>query len=183
MDKIKPYWQNPRQNDEAVAVVRKSIERYGYNVLITVDTDGVIIGGHTRYKALQEMGWQKVPVMVLDHLDADQIRQFRIADNKTQEFAEWEPVLLAQELREIDVDALKPFFAEGEIEVLVEDSVTPKNYKAATNQNIRDRQACLWDKFKQMQAKRADGLIEVACPDCGERFSIAAADVEGLSSG
>jgi ParB-like chromosome segregation protein Spo0J len=85
---IKPYWRNPRDNREAVEKVKKSIEEYGYNQFIAVDRSHVIIAGHTRFLALQALGWKKAPVMVLD-LDEKKAKAYRIIDNKTNEFATW----------------------------------------------------------------------------------------------
>lgn len=96
---IKPYEKNPRKNDAAVDSVAKSIKEFGWQVPIVVDTDMVIICGHTRLKAAMKLGLTEVPVHVADKLTPEQIQAFRIADNKTSELAEWDYALLADELR------------------------------------------------------------------------------------
>ena len=91
---IKPYPGNPRQNDAAVDAVAASIKEFGFRQPIVVDSEGVIICGHTRYKAAQKLGLEKVPVHVAKDLPPEQIRAYRIADNKTADLAAWDYELL-----------------------------------------------------------------------------------------
>ena len=99
---IKPYEKNPRVNDQAIDAVAESIRRFGFRQPIVVDSDGVIIVGHSRLKAAQKLGLDKVPVHVARDLTAAQIRAYRIADNKTAELAEWNMDLLSMELAELE---------------------------------------------------------------------------------
>ena len=99
-----PYDRNPRKNDEAVKDVKASIEQFGFKVPIVIDADGVIVAGHTRLKAAKELGWAEVPCIVADDLNEEQIKAFRLADNKTGEAAEWDVELLNTELFELDFD-------------------------------------------------------------------------------
>ncbi|MBW7906218.1 MAG: ParB N-terminal domain-containing protein [Phycisphaerae bacterium] len=98
---IKPYEKNPRVNDAAVDAVAESIRRFGFRQPIVVDEAGVIVCGHTRWKAAQKLGLDKVPVHVARDLTPEQIRAYRIADNKTAELAEWNLELLPLEMAEL----------------------------------------------------------------------------------
>jgi len=98
LDAIKPYPGNPRQNDEAVDAVAMSLQQFGFRQPIVVDGDGVIIVGHTRYKAAQKLGLTQVPVHVATDLSAAQVKAYRIADNQTASIAEWDFELLPIEL-------------------------------------------------------------------------------------
>ncbi len=98
---IKPYDKNPRDNDAAVDAVAESIRRFGFRQPIVVDEAGVIVCGHTRWKAAQKLGLAEVPVHVARDLTPEQIRAYRIADNKTAELAEWNAELLPIELAEL----------------------------------------------------------------------------------
>jgi DNA modification methylase len=98
---IRPYPNNPRNNDQAVAAVAASIREFGFRQPIVVDENGVIVVGATRYKAAQQLGLKKVPVHVARGLTAAQIKAYRIADNKTAELAEWNEELLIRELIEL----------------------------------------------------------------------------------
>lgn len=109
ISKIKPYDKNPRKNDKAVEAVAKSIQQYGWQQAIVVDKNYVIIAGHTRYKASQKLGLKKVPVKVADTLTDEQVRAFRLADNKTAELAEWDNKLLLEELEAIGEDLFTGF--------------------------------------------------------------------------
>ena len=107
LDKIKPYQSNPRLNDAAVDPVARSIQEFGFRQPIVVDKDGWIVVGHTRDRAAQKLGLKSVPVHVARGLSESQIRAYRIADNKTHEFADWDWDALANELaalRESDFD-------------------------------------------------------------------------------
>ena len=77
-----PYKNNPRKNDEAVKYVANSIKEFGFKVPIVIDKDNVIVAGHTRYKASQQLGLKEVPCIVADDLTEDQVYAFRLADNK-----------------------------------------------------------------------------------------------------
>ena len=102
---IKPYEKNPRKNDEAVEYVANSIKEFGFKVPIVIGKNGVIVAGHTRYKAAQELGLEKLPCIIADDLTEEQVKAFRIADNKVGEFAEWDFDLLGEELDGIfDID-------------------------------------------------------------------------------
>lgn len=98
---IRPYDQNPRINDDAVEAVMASLREFGFRQPIVVDSDGVIICGHTRFKAAQRLGLEQVPVHVATDLTPAQIKAYRIADNQTATLAEWNMDLLPLELTEL----------------------------------------------------------------------------------
>lgn len=102
IDEIKIYENNPRKNDQAVEGVKKSIKEFGFKVPMIITSDKVIIAGHTRLKAAQQLGYKEVPCVIADDLTEDQIRAFRIADNKTAETAEWDFELLKAELEGLE---------------------------------------------------------------------------------
>lgn len=102
---IKPYDKNPRKNDKAVDYVANSIREFGFKVPIVLDKDNVIVAGHTRFKAAKKLGLKVVPCIVADDLSEEQIKAFRLADNKVAERAEWDDDLLEEELGGIfDID-------------------------------------------------------------------------------
>jgi hypothetical protein len=101
---IKPYPNNPRINDDAVDAVASSIKEFGFRQPIVVDTDGVIICGHTRFKAAQKLGLEKVPIHVATDLTPEQIKAYRIADNKSSELADWNFDLLPIELGDLQTN-------------------------------------------------------------------------------
>ena len=108
LTEIEPYANNPRVNDGAVDALCASIKEFGFRVPILLDTEGVVVSGHTRLKAAEKLGMKKVPCIVLDGLTEDEIRQFRIVDNKSAELAKWDFAALAEELdgiQEINMDA------------------------------------------------------------------------------
>lgn len=98
LTEIRPYDDNPRRNEAAVGPVANSIKEFGFQSPIIVDRDGVIIAGHTRYKAAKRLGLKEVPVVFATELTPEQAQAYRIADNSTGELAEWDPALLLQEL-------------------------------------------------------------------------------------
>ena len=98
---VKPYANNPRDNEAAIDVVMASIREFGFRQPIVVDGDGVIVVGHTRFLAAKKLGLAKVPVHVARDLTPAQIKAYRIADNKTAELAEWNYELLPIELGEL----------------------------------------------------------------------------------
>lgn len=102
---IQPYEKNPRKNDDAVKYVMESIRQFGFKVPIVVDKDGVIVAGHTRYKASRKLHIEEVPCIIADDLSDEQIRAYRLADNKVGELAEWDFDLLEGEFENIvDID-------------------------------------------------------------------------------
>jgi site-specific DNA-methyltransferase (adenine-specific) len=103
-DKIIPYKNNPRKNDDAVPYVMESIKEFGFKVPIIIDKDNVIVAGHTRLKAAKELGLTEVPTIKADDLTEEQIKAFRLADNKVSEKAEWDMELLGQELEDLNID-------------------------------------------------------------------------------
>ena len=98
------YENNPRNNDDAVEPVAKSIQEFGWRQPIVVDRDNVIVAGHTRYRAAIKLGLETVPCVVADDLSPDAIKAYRLVDNKTSEFAQWNLDLLNSELGAIDFD-------------------------------------------------------------------------------
>lgn len=101
---IIPYDKNPRNNESAVAPTKASIEAFGFQQPIVIDKNNVIVCGHTRYLAAKELGLEKVPCKIADDLTDDEIKAYRLADNKTAEFATWDFELLNSEIEDIDID-------------------------------------------------------------------------------
>ena len=99
-----PYENNPRNNDEAVDYVANSIKQFHFQVPIIIDKDNVVVAGHTRLKACKKLGIEEVPCVVADDLTEDQIKAFRIADNKVGEVSTWDMEKLGFELADIDID-------------------------------------------------------------------------------
>jgi hypothetical protein len=97
-----PYENNPRMNDNGVQPVIESIKAYGFKVPIVVDGNNVVICGHTRLKAALQMGLDSVPCIIADDLSAEQVKAFRIADNKVSDFSIWDNKLLLEELTALD---------------------------------------------------------------------------------
>lgn len=101
INRLVPYINNPRKNDKAVDAVAASIKEFGFKVPVTVDKNNVLVTGHTRIKAALKLGIDKVPVIVLDDLNEEQVKAFRLVDNKVSEIAEWDFEALATELADI----------------------------------------------------------------------------------
>jgi len=102
VDELIPYVNNPRINDHAVDAVASSIKNFGFRVPIIIDARNEIVAGHTRLKAAKKLGMKEIPTLVADDLDDNQIRAFRLADNKVGELAEWDFTVLEIELQNID---------------------------------------------------------------------------------
>lgn len=102
IDVLIPYENNPRINDEAVEYVAKSIKEYGFKVPIIVDKNNIIVAGHTRYKASKELGLKEVPCIVANDLTDEQIKAFRLADNKVSDYSIWDNTALLEELQDLE---------------------------------------------------------------------------------
>ena len=123
---IKPYEKNPRLNDMAIEAVARSIQEFGLRQPIVIDADGVIVVGHTRWKAAAKLGLERVPVHVACELTPEQARAYRIADNATADLATWDLELLPGELAELqqlDVDLSVLGFGEDELAKLLDPGV------------------------------------------------------------
>ena len=136
IDDIVPYENNPRINDDAVEMVANSIKEFGFKVPIVIDENNVIVTGHTRHKASKSLGLTQVPCIRATDLTPEQIKAFRLADNKVSELAQWDFDKLQMELDEIEMDMSDFGFDleidEIELEDIVEDKAPeiPKEPKA-----------------------------------------------------
>ena len=119
LNELIPYDNNPRNNDEAVDYVAESIKEFGFKVPIIIDKNNVIVAGHTRYKASKKLGINEVPCLVADDLTEEQVKAFRLADNRVGEIATWDFDKLEIELATLDNMELFGFddvFTDGERE-------------------------------------------------------------------
>ena len=114
LSELIPYEKNPRKNDDAVKYVKASIKEFGFKVPIVIDKDNVIVAGHTRYKAAKDLKMDEVPCIVADDLTEEQVKAFRLADNKVSEKADWDFNLLSVELEDLlDFDMSEFGFDDG----------------------------------------------------------------------
>lgn len=116
VDQLVPYYNNPRLNNDAVDAVANSIKEFGFKQPIVIDKDNVIIAGHTRWEASQELGLTEVPIIRADDLTEEQIKAYRIADNKTAELAEWDLDKLELEMMDLDDGYMSQFGFDFELE-------------------------------------------------------------------
>lgn len=143
---IRPYENNPRKNDGAVDAVAASIKEFGWKVPVVIDKDGVIVAGHTRYKAAQKLGIDRIPCIVADDLTEEQVKAYRLVDNKVGELAGWDFEQLGIELDEIQSIDMKDF-----------------GFNEAFDP------ADLDDLFSDAQPKEKE-TKRIQCPHCGEWF-------------
>ena len=101
VDRIRPYENNPRLNEDAIPLVRKSIEEFGSQVPLVLDKDLVVVTGHTRLAAAKEIGMDTVPCIIASELSPEQVKAFRLADNKVSETAGWDFEMLQTELGDL----------------------------------------------------------------------------------
>ena len=123
IDEVIPYARNPRANDAAVDAVAASINKFGFRQPIVVDEQGVIVVGHTRFKAARRLGLDEVPVHVAEGLTEAQVKAYRLADNRTADYAHWDEELLPLELAdlsELEYDLAATGFTQEELARLLE---------------------------------------------------------------
>lgn len=131
LNEIRPYEKNPRRNDDSVKYVAESIKEFGFKVPIVIDKDGVIVAGHTRYKAAKKLGMDEVPCIVADDLTEEQVKAFRLADNKVGEFSDWDELLLGEELTSIMDDMTR--FGFEELTEIAESELMDEKYTLKVN--------------------------------------------------
>lgn len=173
LSEIHPYPNNPRKNDGAVEAVKESIRQCGYVAPIIVDENMEILAGHTRYKAMKSLGGAQIQVIVRSGLTEEQKRKYRILDNKTNEFAEWDLEKLEAELADLDFDGFDFDFGiddPAEEKEVVEDEYDaplpeePKSKRGDIYQLGRHRLMCgdstdINDVEKLMGGNKADILL------------------------
>lgn len=123
ISKIKPYEKNPRKNDNAIDKVANSIKEFGFKQPIVVDKDYTIIAGHTRYQGANKLQLKEVPIIVADDLTPEQVKAYRIADNRVAQESEWDYDLLKiefEELQEIDYNLLETGFDQKELDEMLQ---------------------------------------------------------------
>lgn len=122
ISKIKPYKNNPRDNSEAIGEVAKSIKAYGFQQPVVVDKDGTIIVGHTRYEAAKSLGLKTIPVVWASNLNEQQVKGYRLADNKTSDYSVWDNKKLLQELQDVDENIYTGFKESSIFEDVLDES-------------------------------------------------------------
>lgn len=118
VDKIIPYKQNPRKNDDAVNIVKKSLKEFGFQQPLVLDANYEIVVGHTRYNAALKLGMNEIPCILAEHLSDEQIKAYRIMDNKSAEYSKWNTDLLTKEIIELlesDYDISLTGFTQNEL--------------------------------------------------------------------
>jgi ParB-like chromosome segregation protein Spo0J len=142
---VQPYDRNPRINDGAVDAVAASLREFGFRQPIVVDQFGTIIAGHVRHKAAIKMGMKKVPVYVATDLTPEQVRAYRLADNKTHELSDWDFSLLEKELEGLDFDMTQFGFDSLDFDPVSADEVP---------------------RLDEIETK------PIICPHCGREFQV-----------
>ena len=154
INELKPYKNNPRKNDKAVDAVAKSIQQFGFKEPIVIDKDKVIVCGHTRLKAAQKLKLEKIPCVIADDLTPEEIKAFRLIDNKTAELAEWDFDMLSDELSDIEI----PEFDMTEFDFGI------KNF------SVQDAEKT-FENFEDNVSKAKERKV-IVCPKCGEKIQI-----------
>lgn len=172
LDRLVPYWRNPRKNDVAVEKVKKSIEEYGYVQPIVVDNKLTIIAGHTRYRALKELGYEEVPVIIAD-MPEKKAKEYRIIDNRTSEYATWTPDLALE---------LKEFSDPAFLDIFFPDVKLDPDFAQATalraEQSIEEIAADLERRYQQASEDRErEPKLTIPCPHCAEEITFLRKDL------
>lgn len=170
---IRPYWNNPRSaSEEAVAKVRKSIEDYGFNQPIVVGQDMVIIVGHTRYKALMDIGATEVLCVVVD-MDNALATEYRIVDNRTNELTSWDNDLLLSELRDIGPGDIQLFFPDIDLNGALQGLEATREATLSTTSGVDTELPAsqpMGDSGEPRHVSRFGDGMPLICPECAQEF-------------
>jgi ParB-like chromosome segregation protein Spo0J len=172
---VLPYEKNPRKiHKEGIRAVKESIQKYGYNVPIVVDSKMVVVTGHSRLMACKELGMEKVSVIVATHLTERQAKEFRIADNRTSELSKWDNDLLISELRDIGLEGeMDAFFKSGELSSLMgELDKAGAAVDEVTQEDIDKAQEEREGAFAKNEEANESNLVEIICKCCSESFHV-----------
>ena len=204
LSEIFPYYDNPRDNTNAVEPTKESIKRFGFVKPILVDKAGVIIAGHTRYVAAYQLGMEFVPVVYSD-MDEEMAKKYRILDNKLAEKSSFDEDQLLEELRSMKVPTeMQAFFFE-DIDQMLNFSldsinqqaeeyggfnddysqVEEENFEAPSNENGEDaveepsdeEEDPAKDLFVLKEREDGSHYMKVVCPYCGNVETIEIEDV------
>lgn len=209
ISEIKPYIRNPRKNDKTVDLLVKIIPQVGFNVPIVIDKNGVIVKGHSRFKAAIKLGMTELPCIITE-ADEEAVKLDRIADNRISEFSEWLSEGLAHELDMITLDigdlgfnipTLEdmPSF-EDDVEEEEEDG---KSDASADEEKLKRYQELLAKQEEESKAKtqivtqqdleraeqkmkeppKQDKYYKFVCEHCGHIMFVKAEDVWDANSG
>lgn len=149
-----PYEKNARKNDKAVPLVAKSIEQFGFKVPIVIDKNNVIVCGHTRYKAAHALGIEEVPCIIADDLTDQQIKAYRLADNKVAELSKWDKGILSLEMNEIFDFDMSDFGFE------IADPVDTVEVELPQKENERERTANAYNLY-EFDENRCTGIYDI----------------------
>lgn len=194
---LKPYEKNPRKNDSAVDAVANSIEQFGFKVPIVIDSDNIIVCGHTRYKAAQKLGLESVPCVVADDLSPEQIKAFRLADNKVAELSSWDFRGLEFELGELkdfgldmnnfgfhlsDFESIDDFFEEVEPKGNSAEPPKNKTTEPTSERKSPDAETAepTVEKIEDTEPSEHSAELsnneinpnKIICPHCGRTFEL-----------
>lgn len=150
-----PYENNPRRNEDAVQYVKASIQEFGFKVPVIIDKDNVIIAGHTRLLAAKELEMKKIPCILADDLSEEQVKAFRLADNKVAEMSAWDWSKLEDEL-----DALSLEYPDG---------LDMSQFGFSLDKESEELSDIFEDTEKEKPEKKPK---TITCPHCGESFEV-----------
>ena len=162
ISEIKPYVRNPRKNDKTVEQLVKIIPIVGFNVPLTIDSDGVIIKGHARFTAAIRLGMTELPC-IISHASPDEIKADRITDNKISELSEWVTDELKHELDMLNIDF--DFSGLGLEVSSVDDIPSFEDFEQETSTEVSEEQRKkLYEEFLKQQEEQAEASTQMTTP-------------------
>lgn len=164
INNIVPYENNPRHNQDAIPAVIESIKQFGFRNPMILDKENVIVAGHTRYEAAKALGMTEVPVIYADDLSEEQVRKFRLVDNKTAEFAGWDFTKLEWELAELDFGDFDFGFSQSEQDDIDESALDADTEKSGVVVTLRFEDSADYEAYEERiknLAEEADAKISV----------------------
>lgn len=161
VDELIPYENNPRINDEAVPYVVNSIKEFGFKVPVVIDTNNIIVAGHTRLKAAKQLNMEAVPCIIASDLTNEQIKAFRLADNRVGEFSNWDFETLNSELMQLNINMVDFGFLEQkneETDTDVDDFFEDVEIEGNNKNN--------------KQTNNTANKKRIICPHCGKEIEL-----------
>lgn len=172
---LKEYDNNPRLNDEAVDKVAKSIEQFGFKVPVVIDKNDTIVCGHTRIKASKQLGLKEIPCIIAEDLNEEQIKAYRLIDNKTSDYSHWDFDKLELELKQLE--DIKDFEMKKFGFITKEDAFFNQDIKQGRFEHQDDN-----DEYNSFIDKYKNNTIKMNSDDCYTPKEIYDAVVEFVES-